>query len=338
MPFSVTTTGSPLRAARRIARCRPVGVELPAHLGQRARPRARARRGPGSAGSSALARVVLDADEVARRGRRGRSPPSRAAARAANASQSGSPGRAGSRSGSCRQMPAFGVAAPAPSARTAAAWAAMSVRVTCFHSTGLVIPGGKRPRGSPSRATICGSLIVHAHGIRSPSSRGHALAVALEALDRVARQPSRRARRTSAGCVKWCRVTNASRPCSAQRAEHAPVVLERRAAELARLGLDARPLERQPVRVLAQRGEQREVLRVAVVLVDRVARGLHGRRTGRVLPGPPVVVGVAALDLVGRGGGPEEEPLREVGVRRRRQPRPDRPPRAASRPCRSSPT
>ena len=42
-------------------------------------------------------------------------------------------------------MPAFGSPAPAPSARTAAAWAAMNVRVTCFHSTGLTSAGREMP-------------------------------------------------------------------------------------------------------------------------------------------------------------------------------------------------
>ena len=49
--------------------------------------------------------------------------------------------------------------------------------------------------------------------------------------------------------------------------EHAPVVVERGVRELAVLGLDARPLDREPVRAEAEIGEQRDVLRVAPEVV-----------------------------------------------------------------------
>ncbi len=127
-----------------------------------------------------------------------------------------------------------------------------------------------------------------------------ALAVAREALDRVGRQPAAGLRQPA----RQREVVQRDERRQAElleRAEHAPVVLERRRAELPRRRLDARPLERHPVRVLPQPGQQREVLGVAVELVDRVAGGLDAGRVRRVLPGPPVVVDVAALDLVGRG-------------------------------------
>ena len=81
--------------------------------------------------------------------------------------------------------------------------------------------------------------------------------------------------------------------------------------ELALLGLDAAPLDREPVVVEPEGGQQGEVGRVAVVLVAGVAAGLDAARAGRLLPGPPVVVDVAALDLVGGGGGAPTEPFGE---------------------------
>ena len=93
--------------------------------------------------------------------------------------------------------------------------------------------------------------------------------------------------------------------------EHAPVVVERGDGELAVLGLDARPLDREAVRAEAEIAHERDVVGVAVVAVGAVARRLDARRVGLVLERPPVVVPVAALDLVrGRGHAPEE-PVRE---------------------------
>src|SRR5437660_6179893 len=84
----------------------------------------------------------------------------------------------------------------------------------------------------------------------------------------------------------------------AARVDHAPVVIEGVAGELTVLGLDARPLDREPVRAEAELGQQRDVLRVPPEVVARVTGWLGAARSRRVLPRPPVVVPVAAFDLV----------------------------------------
>src|SRR5438309_3186738 len=96
-------------------------------------------------------------------------------------------------------------------------------------------------------------------------------------------------------------------PLLAAGGEHAPVVVERRARELALGRLDARPLDPEAECVVAQVSLQRDVFAVAVVEVAGVARRLDARRHLFVLPPPPVAVGVAALDLVGGHGGAEQE-------------------------------
>jgi len=87
--------------------------------------------------------------------------------------------------------------------------------------------------------------------------------------------------------------------------EHAPVVIERRARELALGRLDARPLDAEAEGVVPEVSLQRDVRAVAVVEVAGVARRLEARRALFVLPPPPVAVGVAAFDLVGRHRGAE---------------------------------
>ncbi len=91
------------------------------------------------------------------------------------------------------------------------------------------------------------------------------------------------------------------------RGEHAPVVVERVDGELARFGLDAGPLEREPVRGESEVGEERDVFRVAPEVVARVAGDVDARRRRIVFPHPPVVVPVASFDLVrSRGRAPDE--------------------------------
>ncbi len=103
-------------------------------------------------------------------------------------------------------------------------------------------------------------------------------------------------------------------PVGEARGAHPAVVVEGRHRELAGLGLDPRPLQREPVVVEPERGQQGDVVVVAVQLVAGVAtRLLTGRALG-VLPGPPVVVPVAPLDLVRGGGGAPSEAVREVGA------------------------
>src|SRR5271156_731383 len=81
--------------------------------------------------------------------------------------------------------------------------------------------------------------------------------------------------------------------------EHAAVMVERGARELAGLGLDAGPFDREAIGVEADPREHRDVVGVAMVLVARVARRLDERRSGCVLEYPVIAVEVIALDLVG---------------------------------------
>ena len=94
--------------------------------------------------------------------------------------------------------------------------------------------------------------------------------------------------------------------------DHAAVVVEGGAGELALLRLDPAPLEAEPVGVQAGAGHQVQVLAPAVVGVAGVAAGLGERRVLGVLHLPVVVVDVAALDLVGGGGRAPEEAVGEA--------------------------
>ena len=94
-------------------------------------------------------------------------------------------------------------------------------------------------------------------------------------------------------------------------AQHPPVVVERGDRELAVLGLDPRPLDREPVGAEAVLAHERDVLGVTVIAVGAVARGLEARRVGLVLERPPVVVPVAALDLMRGCRHTPNEALRE---------------------------
>src|ERR1700688_2587967 len=88
-------------------------------------------------------------------------------------------------------------------------------------------------------------------------------------------------------------------------------------AELARVelalgGLDARPLDREAVRVLLHLAEQREILAVSVVVVaGDSGRVTVGNPTRLLFELPPVVVAVITFDLVGGAGGAPEETVGE---------------------------
>jgi hypothetical protein len=90
-------------------------------------------------------------------------------------------------------------------------------------------------------------------------------------------------------------------------------VVERRDAELAVGRFDAAPLDREPIVGQSQRRRDADVLVEAVVAVAGVAARLLARAVRLVLPLPPVVVDVAALDLVGGGGGTPDEAVGETG-------------------------
>ena len=110
------------------------------------------------------------------------------------------------------------------------------------------------------------------------------------------------------GEVKWWNVSIGVSAVLVARIQHAPVVVERRSRELALLGLDARPLERAAVGAEPEPGHERDIARVAVVVIAGIARDLGVGRGRQMLDEPAVVVDVAALDLVGRGRRAPQEP------------------------------
>ena len=93
-----------------------------------------------------------------------------------------------------------------------------------------------------------------------------------------ASQPPRSA--NHAGSVKWCKVTNERMPV-ARASRGRAIVRDGGSAELAGSGLDACPLERQPVSRVSHAREKLEVLGEAMEMVDRVAGRLRA-----ALPGP----------------------------------------------------
>src|SRR5690242_2827020 len=98
----------------------------------------------------------------------------------------------------------------------------------------------------------------------------------------------------------------------AQLAEHVPVVADLPGIEHSLRGLDARPLDGQPVGVLVHLAEQREVLAVAVVVVVRDAGPVAiGDVTRLLLPLPPVAVAAITLHLVRGARRPPEKSLGE---------------------------
>ena len=95
-----------------------------------------------------------------------------------------------------------------------------------------------------------------------------------------------------------------------QRLAEPYVVVERRGRPLALLRLDAAPLDRESIGGESELGGDRHVVAPAVPRVAGVTARLDARAVGSVLPLPPVVVPVAALDLVGCRRRP---PLEAVG-------------------------
>ena len=101
-------------------------------------------------------------------------------------------------------------------------------------------------------------------------------------------------------------------PVVVARLEHPPVVVQFRDGEVSFLRFDARPLQREAVGGEPERGDQRDVLAVAVVVVDGVSGGLGEDRAGEVLEEPRVAVGVVALHLVGGVATPQRKVVGEV--------------------------
>ena len=100
-------------------------------------------------------------------------------------------------------------------------------------------------------------------------------------------QPPRAA--TQRGVVKWWNVTIGSMPALVAGRAHAAVVIERGARELAFLGLDAAPLEREAVGAEAEIGAEADIFGVAVPVVAGVA--------ARLLAGDPGVCSHAHQSL-----------------------------------------
>ena len=161
-------------------------------------------------------------------------------------------------------------------------------------------------------ATMLGSLIVHA---RRSTGASASLARWQNAPKRSAvssaTQPPRSA--TQRGVVKWWKRHDRVDAGVEQRLPEGEVVVDGGRGPLPRLGLDAAPLDREPVVVETELAHDGHVLGPAVPRVAGVAARRRHRGTGRVLERPPVVVPVAALDLVGCGGSPPAEPLGEPG-------------------------
>ena len=89
--------------------------------------------------------------------------------------------------------------------------------------------------------------------------------------------------------------------------DHAAVVVQGCPRDVAGLGLDAGPLQREAVRVETEFRQQSDVLAVAVVVVAGVARRLHEGGMLGPLEGPDVGVDIAPFDLVtGSRRSPEE--------------------------------
>ena len=96
---------------------------------------------------------------------------------------------------------------------------------------------------------------------------------------------------------------------------HAAVVVERSYRELAFGGLDPAPLEREPVGPKTHARDQLDVVVPVMQRVTCIPARLGAAGTGGVLPCPPVVVYVAALDLMCCGRRAPQESVGETDLR-----------------------
>ena len=154
---------------------------------------------------------------------------------------------------------------------------------------------------------------VQARAITSPSASVDDVAEPSEALDggSLSQPPSAVSQR---GVVKWWKVTTGSTPRSRKPEALASVVVQGGPGDLALGRLDPAPLDREPVVVQAEPRHQIGILLPAVPGVAGVARRFRAAGARRVLEVPPVVVGVAPLDLVGRRRRAPGESRRERAV------------------------
>src|SRR4051812_16285653 len=86
-----------------------------------------------------------------------------------------------------------------------------------------------------------------------------------------------------------------------------PVTVKSSRRPLAVLRLDSAPLDREAVAVEPNLCAERDVVAPSIPGVAGVARWFDARCSRLVLPFPPVVVPVSALDLMRGGGGPPPE-------------------------------
>ena len=100
----------------------------------------------------------------------------------------------------------------------------------------------------------------------------------------------------------------------AQRAEHAAIERDGVRIPRAFARLDATPLDGKPVRVVIQRARAIEIRAIAFALppITRDGRGVAVfDLAGNLFPVPPIVIEIAALDLVRRGCRAPQESVRE---------------------------
>ena len=101
---------------------------------------------------------------------------------------------------------------------------------------------------------------------------------------------------------------------------HPRVVIECGTRHVPGLWLDATPFQGESVGVATQLGEQRQILRIPVIVITRVTRGLLENRVLGPLQRPQVGADVAPLDLMaGRRRAPQES-LRKSAPRHANQP------------------
>src|SRR5919201_4927069 len=98
----------------------------------------------------------------------------------------------------------------------------------------------------------------------------------------------------------------------AQRPQDVGIMPDRTCRKLIPRGLDPAPLERESMGVLMQASQQIEIARVTLVLIAGWVGPVAVLDMSRHLfPGPPIIQVIAALNLVGRGGGAPEKPIRK---------------------------
>ena len=155
------------------------------------------------------------------------------------------------------------------------------------------------------------SLIVHAHPMRSPRWRRARVTKRANDLGRVRGLPPAARGEPCRGREVVEGHHGGDAPLAARRADPA-VVVECGDGELALGGLDPAPLEREPIGAEPHGCDELDVLGPPMQRIACVPARLGTAGVRVVLPRPPVVVDVAALDLMGRGRRAPEEAFGEA--------------------------